>query len=303
MSATRGAEEPPNDDGDEVLCQECQYAIDESHPGEICVHCEGQFHLSPCLDKHCREWPCPGYEFQCGVCDRTQKPGQPSTQCLSCKQSFHPACHLAHIPCGQFWRERALSTTDRDKTGTVPTASEQAGTARAREAGAAARATEGNDYGPHNSGSSTVGAPSATDSKLSAVQIVKPKEADSITLPPFPSDGRGLRSFQEKVESAVTAASGLGNDCYQWIHTVAKDTTTYEQLRSTDYKSSLDAKLKAALTKNKPGEGTVLGRELRKREEESKRIHELPLTGRQMLWTIYDMVKMDPEDAKMIDEA
>ena len=36
-----------------------------------------------------------------------------ATQCLSCRQSFHPACHLAHIPCGQFWRERGQSTTDR----------------------------------------------------------------------------------------------------------------------------------------------------------------------------------------------
>ena len=75
------------------------------------------------------------------------------------------------------------------------------------------------------------------------------KEADSIKVPPMPSPLQ-YRQWKGSIRTEVTAASGRGEEAFQWVLDAESRDVTFEELYDSKGFDSLDAKLAAALIKS-----------------------------------------------------
>jgi hypothetical protein len=99
------------------------------------------------------------------------------------------------------------------------------------------------------------------------------------------------------VRNQVTAASGRGEAAFKWIVETEDPAATYVQFADSAGYDSLDAKLAAALTSVASGE---LGRRITLAVELEAAKAKM-LKGRQILWMIHDIHRLDEERGALYD--
>jgi hypothetical protein len=126
---------------------------------------------------------------------------------------------------------------------------------------------------------------------------VKGKEADSIKIPMLPTAAQ-FKSWKNAVRSAVSSASRLPAQAFEWIMKVEATDVTYNDLSQCPKTfETLDAKLSAALMLICKGE---LGRKITLRTEEEAKAMKL-IRGRQILWMVYEEYRINEEAGSLND--
>ena len=74
------------------------------------------------------------------------------------------------------------------------------------------------------------------------------KEADQVKLHQLPS-ATGFKAWRSALRKEVAAASGVGQDAFQWVLEVEAPGTTFDDLGDCGAFTSLDTKLGSAIAK------------------------------------------------------
>jgi predicted nucleic acid-binding Zn-ribbon protein len=125
----------------------------------------------------------------------------------------------------------------------------------------------------------------------------KSKEADSIKIPQLPTAAQ-FKAWKNSVRSAISSASKIPAEAFQWVLEAEDAEATYEKLHDCPKKfDTLDAKLAAALTNICKGE---LSRKVILKTEEEAKAKRL-IRGRQILWLVYEDYRINEEAGSLTD--
>jgi hypothetical protein len=125
----------------------------------------------------------------------------------------------------------------------------------------------------------------------------KSKEADSIKIPQLPTAAQ-FKAWKNSVRSAISSASKIPAEAFQWVLEAEDAEATYEKLHDCPKKfDTLDAKLAAALTHICKGE---LSRKVTLKTEEEAKAKRL-IRGRQILWLVYEDYRINEEAGSLMN--
>ena len=133
------------------------------------------------------------------------------------------------------------------------------------------------------------------------VQYSKPRESDTVDCKPFPKAGNTFKAWQDFFREAVMAASAASNDAFRWILEVEDPTRTFQSFTNTGAFTSLDGKILLALNKCIPGDNHALRQKINGLKLSERVNNQATLTGRQVLWLIYEHFKINRHDQILTD--
>ena len=161
--------------------------------------------------------------------------------------------------------------------------------------------SSGTDYGPGVDGATIP--PQQVSREPYVVQHSKPREADSIQCKKFPQIGHSFEAWQEYLREAVLAASPSGMEAFKWILEVEDSSRTFESFANTGAFTSLDGKLLLILNTCIPGTNHPLRQRIVQLKQQERITNSGTLSGRQVLWLIYEHFKINSEDKMLTDQA
>ena len=124
----------------------------------------------------------------------------------------------------------------------------------------------------------------------------KPREGEKVLVKQLPDQGK-LRAWKESLRDEVMATSNVGAPAFEWILEVEHPGSSMASLANSGHFPSLDSKLKASLMRVVSGS---LQMKIANDSEKAIRSGKF-LTGRQVLWMIYDHYRVDEEAADLHD--
>ena len=102
---------------------------------------------------------------------------------------------------------------------------------------------------------------------------------------------------------SISSSTSYCTEAYRWILTVQKSETTFESLADSASFVRLDAMLLTALMECIPGDTHLLRQEIKEAKTAQRQTHERNITGRQVLFMVYQFFAMSAKVRNMTDIA
>ena len=131
-----------------------------------------------------------------------------------------------------------------------------------------------------------------------AVTEVRPrrKEADSVKLQALPR-APNFRTWKLATQSEIAGACGDPQAAFTWILKVGKSGVSIDELEDSESFPTLDAKLAAAITRIAQGDLSNRINLMMDRKAKAGKL----VTGRQMLFLIYEQYRISEVDGALLD--
>ena len=126
--------------------------------------------------------------------------------------------------------------------------------------------------------------------------MTKRREAETVKIQALPTAPR-FRNWKMAVRDEIAGASGDPQEAFKWILKVEKPGISLEDLEDSENFSSLDAKLAAAISKIAQGDLSQRINLLKDRKAHDGKY----VTGRQMLFMIFEHYRISAEDGALLD--